>query len=168
MRREEKASFQWKPNPLRHSSRYAPKIVGLISPPRWKRGIILHCMNDPQPEGHMAGYIRRRKFLATLGGAAAWPLAVRAQQSVKLRTIGFSGQSTRSAESELGAAFTQRLRELGWIDCRTITIENGSTEVPAERLVHIAAEFVGLKVDCMGTPGRPAASGTSAILTGGD
>src|SRR5262245_41749078 len=32
-------------------------------------------MNDPQPEGHMASYIERRKFVATLGGAAAWPLA---------------------------------------------------------------------------------------------
>jgi len=37
----------------------------------------LHCMNDPQPEGQMASHIGRRKFLAALGGVAAWPLAAR-------------------------------------------------------------------------------------------
>src|SRR5262249_26028681 len=52
----------------------------------WKRGI--HCMNDPQPEGHMASHIRRREFLATLlGGAAARPFAVGAQQDERVRRI---------------------------------------------------------------------------------
>jgi hypothetical protein len=43
----------------------------------------LHCMNDPQPEGHMASYLGRRKFLATLGGAAAWPLAAVAESTTQ-------------------------------------------------------------------------------------
>jgi len=100
--------------------------------------------------------VKRREFITLLGGAAvAWPLAARAQQSAKLRTIGFSGQSTRSAESELVAAFTQRLRELGWSEGRTITIEYRWSEGRAERFVQIAAEFVRLKADVIVTSGTP-------------
>ena len=55
--------------------------------------------------------MRRRELITLLGGAAAaWPLAARGQQPGKLPTIGFLGQSTRSAGSEWVAAFVQRLR----------------------------------------------------------
>src|SRR5438552_3056869 len=97
--------------------------------------------------------MKRREFITLLGGAAAWPLAARAQQPGKLQTIGFLGQSTRSAESELVAAFTQRLRELGWIEGRTITIEYRWSG--AERFAQIATEFVRLKVDVIVTSGTP-------------
>jgi putative tryptophan/tyrosine transport system substrate-binding protein len=100
--------------------------------------------------------IGRREFLATLGGAAAtWPLAARAQQPAKLPTIGFLGQSTRSAASEWVAAFVQRLRELGRIEGRTITIEYRWADGRDERFAEIAAEFVRLKVDIIVTSGTP-------------
>ena len=100
--------------------------------------------------------IGRRELLAALGGAAAaWPLAARAQQSGKLQTIGFMGQSTRSAASEWVAPFVQRLRELGWIEGRTVTIEYRWAEGREERIAQIAAEFVRLKVDIIVTSGTP-------------
>src|SRR5262245_35186695 len=109
-------------------------------------------MNDPQPEGHMASHIERRKFLATLGGAAAaWPLAARAQQPAKLPTIGFLGSSTPLAMSQWVAAFVQRLRDLGWIEGRTVAIEYRWAEGRSSRAAEIAAEFVRLKVDVIVT-----------------
>ena len=67
--------------------------------------------------------IRRREFITLLGGAAAWPLGARAQQPAKLPTIGYLGASTPSFDSHRVAAFVQRLRERGWIEGRTVTIE---------------------------------------------
>jgi putative tryptophan/tyrosine transport system substrate-binding protein len=100
--------------------------------------------------------VRRREFITLLGGAAAtWPLAARAQQPAKLPTIGFLGQSTRSAASEWVAAFVQRLRELGRIEGRTITIEYRWADGRDERFAEIAAEFVRLKVDIIVTSGTP-------------
>jgi putative tryptophan/tyrosine transport system substrate-binding protein len=109
-------------------------------------------MNDPQPEGHVASYIGRRKFLAALGGAAAaWPLAARGQQQAKLPTIGIFGVATAAVWNPWVAALTQRLRELGWIEGRTIAIEYRWADGRSEHFAEIAAEFVRLKVDVIVT-----------------
>jgi putative ABC transport system substrate-binding protein len=104
----------------------------------------------------MATYIRRREFIFTLGGAAAaWPLAARAQQVGKLPTIGYLGSGTPSTHGQWAVAFVQRLRELGWIEGRTVAIEVRWAEGRNERLAEIAAEFVRLKVDVIITVGTP-------------
>src|SRR5262249_3009341 len=127
-----------------------------------------HCMNDPQPEGHMATYIRRRKFLATLlGGAAALPLAARAQQPGKPPTIGYLGLGTLATESQRMAAFVQRLRELGWIEGRTVAIDYHWADGRRELMAEIAAEFSRLKVDVIfagGTEPALAAKKATALI----
>jgi ABC-type uncharacterized transport system substrate-binding protein len=99
-------------------------------------------------------HVRRRQFIALLGGVAAtWPLAARSQQPGKLPTIGFLGESTSSDLSLRTAAFVQRLRELGWIEGRTVEIEYRWAEGRRERFAEIAAEFGRLKVDVIVTFG---------------
>jgi putative ABC transport system substrate-binding protein len=103
--------------------------------------------------------INRRDFVTLLGGAAvAWPLAARAQQAGKLPTIGFLGASTPSTATPWTAAFVQRLRELGWIENRTVAIEFRWADGRRERLAEIAAEFVQLKVDVI------VAQGTQSVV----
>jgi putative ABC transport system substrate-binding protein len=98
--------------------------------------------------------MRRRAFIGLLGGAAlAWPLTARAQQPGKYRTIGFLGAATPSAASQWVAALVERLRELGWIEGRTVAIEYRWAEGRNERLAEIAAEFVRLNVDVIVTWG---------------
>jgi putative tryptophan/tyrosine transport system substrate-binding protein len=99
--------------------------------------------------------VKRREFIAGLGGAAAWPFAARAQQSAKMPTIGYLGPTTPAVESQRVAAFAQRLRELGWIEGRTIAIEYRWAEGRSERFIEIAAEFVRLKVDVIATYATP-------------
>src|SRR5207247_561366 len=95
--------------------------------------------------------MRRREFITLLGGAAAWPLAARAQQG-KLPTIGFLGADA-SAFSPWTAAFVAHLRELGWIENRNVAIEYRWSEGRTERYAEIAAEFVRMKVDVIVTVG---------------
>jgi putative tryptophan/tyrosine transport system substrate-binding protein len=92
--------------------------------------------------------LKRREFISLLGGAAAaWPLAAGAQQPAKLPTIGYLGAATLATESQRMAAFVQRLRELGWIEGRTVVIDYRWAEGRSERMAELAAEFVRLKVD---------------------
>jgi putative tryptophan/tyrosine transport system substrate-binding protein len=113
---------------------------------------------------------KRREFIALLGGGglllAAKVKRARGQQPAKLPTIGYLGASTPSFDSHRVGAFVQRLRELGWIEGRTVTIEYRWSEGRTERYPEIAAEFVRLKVDVIVTTGGgvPAAKqATSAI-----
>ncbi len=89
--------------------------------------------------------IRRREFVAALGGAAAWPFTARAQQ-VKQPIIGLLGGATASAQAQWTAAFVQRLHELGWVEGQTVTIEYRWAEGRFERTPAIIAEFVRLIV----------------------
>jgi putative tryptophan/tyrosine transport system substrate-binding protein len=111
--------------------------------------------------------MKRREFITLLGGAAAWPLAARAQQAGKLPTIGYLGGTTHLVEGAWAATFVQRLRELGWIEGRSFAIEYGWTEGRADRAAEIAAEFVRMKVDVIVTSGTgqiiAAMKATSAI-----
>jgi len=98
--------------------------------------------------------LRRREFITLIGGAAAaWPLAVRAQQPGKLPTIGFLGANTRLVDSQRLAGFVERLRELGWIENRTVAIEYRWGEGRNERFAQFAAEFVRRNVDVIVTGG---------------
>ena len=92
-------------------------------------------------------FMRRREFVGLLGCAAAWPLAVRAQQPAKLPTIGFIGPSTASADRTRRAAFAKRLGELGWVEGRSIAIEYRWAEGVVARAGEIAAEYAQQKVD---------------------
>jgi putative ABC transport system substrate-binding protein len=99
----------------------------------------------------------RRAFMTLVGGAAAaWPLTAQAQQTGRLPTIGFLGANTSLADSEWVAAFAQRLRDLGWVEGRTVAIEVRWGEGRSERHAEIAAEFVRRKVDVILTYGTPA------------
>jgi putative ABC transport system substrate-binding protein len=104
--------------------------------------------------------MKRREFITLLGGAAAWPLAANAQQ--KLPTVGFLGTTTASAWGPWTAAFVQRLRELGWIEGRNLTIEYRWADARSERFAEIAAEFVRLKVDVIVTGGNAAVAAKQA------
>jgi putative tryptophan/tyrosine transport system substrate-binding protein len=101
--------------------------------------------------------MRRREFLTLVGGAAiACPLAAGAQQASKRPTVAYLGLDAASTKA-LNAAFTDRLRELGWTDGRTVAIDYRWSEGRPERVAEIAAELVQQKVHVIVTYGAAVA-----------
>ena len=110
--------------------------------------------------------MRRRQFLSFLGvAAAAWPLVGRAQQSSKLPIIGLLGANTPATQSQWTAALVDRLRELGWIEGRTVAIEYRWGEGRTDRFAEFLAEFIRLKVDVIVTAGIAASAAKQATST---
>ena len=110
--------------------------------------------------------MKRREFISLFGGAAAaWPLAVRTQQTA-MPVIGFLGTGTSSGWSQWTTAFEHKLRELGWIEGRSIAIEYRWADGRSERFPEIATELVGLKVDVIVTAGGavPAAKQATSVI----
>jgi hypothetical protein len=106
----------------------------------------------------MASHIERRKFLATLGGAAAaWPIAARAQQRERIRRIGVltAFASDDPAQQSRLLAFAQALAQSGWTEGRNVRIDIRWGAGDPERIRRYAAELVALAPDVILAVGSP-------------
>jgi putative ABC transport system substrate-binding protein len=104
--------------------------------------------------------MRRREFISLLGGAAAWPLAARAQQGERMRRIGVLmawAESDGQVQARV-AAFKQELRKLGWSEGGNLRIDERWGADDMDRLHAYAAELVTFKPDAILVGGRRAVS----------
>jgi putative ABC transport system substrate-binding protein len=109
-------------------------------------------------------HTRRREFITALGGAAAWPLTGRAQQSERTRRIGvLSSLAETDPEAHAwDAAFRKRLLELGWIDDRSVHIDYRWGAGSVDRMRQFARELVQLNPDALVSISTPATAALQA------
>jgi putative ABC transport system substrate-binding protein len=102
--------------------------------------------------------MKRREFVGLIGGAAAWPVAARAQQFEEMRRIAVLMGSTESdSDSQVRlAAFRQALRDLGWTEGRNLRIDYRWDSADPDRLRANAAELVGLRPEVILAHAPPA------------
>jgi putative ABC transport system substrate-binding protein len=90
--------------------------------------------------------VKRREFIAGLGGAAAWPLLARAQQTA-MPVIGFLGSTPSTALTKLPDLFRQGLSEVGFVEGRNVLVEHRYADNHLDRLPDLAAELVNRPVN---------------------
>jgi len=100
----------------------------------------------------MAICIRRRELIATLAGAAAWPLAASAQRPV-IPVIGYLHSASFAPYAHLVGAFRQSLREAGYVEGENIAIEYRWAEGRYDRLPELASELVSRHVALIAAQG---------------
>jgi len=116
--------------------------------------------------------VRRREFIALVGGAAvtwllAAPLGTQAQETGKVNRIGYLSYSSSAANAHFIDAFRKGLRELGWIERQNVMIDSRFAEGRSDRLSDLAAELVRIKVDIIvatSTPALAAAKNATATV----
>jgi len=112
----------------------------------------------------MASHIERRKFLATLGGAAAWPLAARAQQA-PMPVVGYLNLGSPESDVPRLTGLRRGLSQTGYIEGRNLVIEYRWAGNQADRLPALAADLVQLRVAVIVSPGLVATLAAKAATT---